>query len=171
MTEDIRAVDIRATNEEVAAAEDTQKGRYLSFLIDSQYYAIDISCVTEIISIQDITSVPSVPDYCNGIINLRGKVIPVIDIRARFSKPRIPYDERTCIIVIQEKDITIGLIVDRVAEVLSIDDDKRSPPPKVGGETSNEFVSGIGRVDGGIKLIIDSEALLADGDMTNFNDY
>jgi purine-binding chemotaxis protein CheW len=101
--------------------EDTLKGKFLTFFVGREEYAIEIKYVTEIIGgIQTITEVPEVPDYIRGIINLRGKIIPVMDVNMRFKKEPKPYGDRTCITVIDIDELSVGLIVDDVAEVLSI---------------------------------------------------
>lgn len=147
---------------ELNQIEDTQKDKYLTFLIDKQYYAIEIKYVIEIIGIQPVTVVPHIPAYVNGIVNLRGKIIPVMDVRARLDKEKIEYDERTCIVVIEYNEYTIGLIVDSVAEVLNIALENVIPPPKINKENSNMFVKGVGKEGSEVKLIIDCEALLTD---------
>ncbi len=100
--------------------EDTQKGKYLTFFLDQEAYGIDIRYVTEIIGIQPITAVPEVPAYVRGIINLRGKIIPVLDVRLKFHKETVPYNDRTCIIVVEIQEMPVGLIVDHVADVSAI---------------------------------------------------
>ena len=92
--------------------EDTQEGKYLTFQLNEEEYGIEIGYVTEIIGLQNINVVPDMPHYIRGVINLRGKVIPVMDVRLRFGAPERQYDERTCIIVINVKEQSIGLIVD-----------------------------------------------------------
>lgn len=144
--------------------EDTQKGRYLTFLVDKESYGIEIKYVTEIIGIQAITEVPELPEYIKGIINLRGKIIPVMDVRLRFKKKPKEYNDRTCIIVIDIKEISIGLIVDSVSEVLSITDDNIVPPPDMNKGTGNKYIKGIGKVGNDVKLILDCNKLLNDGD-------
>ena len=111
--------------------EDTQKGRYLIFFIDNESYGIEIQYVTEIIGIQNITKVPEFPEYLKGIINLRGKIIPVMDVRLRFRKEAKEYSDRTCLIVVNIMDMSIALIVDSVAEVVKIDDTEISELPQV----------------------------------------
>ena len=96
--------------------------QYLAFILENEYYGIDISAVIEIIGIQKITQMPQQPDYVNGVINLRGKIIPTIDVRTRFAKQKVEYDERTCIIVVEVREMMVGFIVDRVDEVISISD-------------------------------------------------
>lgn len=144
--------------------EDTQKGKYLTFLIGSETYAIEISYVTEIIGIQPITEVPEVPEYIRGIINLRGKIIPVMDVRLRFKKPFMEYAERTCVIVINVNEISIGLIVDSVAEVIAIPDSDIVAPPEV-GKGSSKYIKGIGKTGKDVILILDCGMLLTESDI------
>ena len=152
-------------HEEIMEMEkDTQKGKYLTFLLDKETYAIEIKFVTEIIGIQPITEVPELPAYVKGIINLRGKIIPVMDVRLRFKKKAMEYNDRTCIIVIEVKDISIGLIVDNVSEVLSIADDDIVPLPDINKGTENRYIKAIGKVDKEVKLILDCEKLINDDD-------
>lgn len=144
--------------------EDTQKGKYLVFSLGEEYYGIEIYYVMEIIGIQPITQMPDLPDYIKGIINLRGKIIPVMDVRTRFKKPFKEYNDRTCIIVIQIRDISLGLIVDSVSEVLSIPDEDIVPPPNM-GKGGHRFIKGIGKVESGVKLLLDCEKLINDEDV------
>lgn len=148
--------------------EDTQKGRFLTFLLSNESYGIEISYVTEIIGIQIITEIPELPEYIRGIINLRGKIIPVMDIRLRFKKPFRDYNDRTCVIVIDIKDISIGLIVDSVSEVLSIAETEIVPPPEL-SKDANKYIKGIGKVGGEVKLLLDCDKLLKDDEVDNFN--
>lgn len=141
--------------------EDTQRGKFLTFSLSNESYGIEIRYVTEIIGIQPITEVPELPEYIRGIINLRGKIIPVMDVRLRFKKPFREYDDRTCVVVIDMEDISIGLIVDSVSEVLLIpDQDIVSPPDVKNG--SNKYIKGIGKVGSDVKLIIDCYRLLSE---------
>lgn len=139
--------------------EDTQKGRFLTFSIDRETYGIEIMYVTEIIGIQPITEVPELPEYVKGIINLRGKIIPVMDVRLRFKKEPQKYNDRTCVIVIDIKEISIGLIVDSVSEVLTIPDEEIVPPPEV-RKSGNKFIKGVGKVGTEVKLLLDCEKLI-----------
>ncbi|MDR3565912.1 MAG: chemotaxis protein CheW [Negativicutes bacterium] len=155
----VASVDI----EEIA--EDTQKGRFLTFSVGKEDYGIEIQFVTEIIGIQDITEVPELPDYVKGIINLRGKIIPVMDVRIRFKKEAIAYNDRTCIIVIDIRDISIGLIVDKVCEVLTIADENVVPPPDIKTGFHNRYVKGIGKVGSQVELLLDCDKLLNDDEI------
>jgi purine-binding chemotaxis protein CheW len=150
--------------------EDTLKGRYLTFSLGNESYGIEIRYVTEIIGIQPITEVPELPDYVKGIINLRGKIIPVMDVRLRFRKQFREYNDRTCIIVIDIQAISIGLIVDSVSEVIAIPDNEIVAPPDVSREGSR-FISGIGKVSNEVKLILDCDKLLNEQEMQNMTNY
>ena len=145
--------------------EDTQKGKFLTFLIENESYGIGIEFVTEIIGILPISEVPELPDYIRGIINLRGKIIPVMDVRLRFKKPFQEYDGRTCIIVVDINDNSVGLIVDSVAEVINIAEDNIVPPPKASTGFSNRYINGIGKVENEVKLLLDCDKLLAKDDL------
>jgi purine-binding chemotaxis protein CheW len=142
--------------------EDTQKGKYLTFLLGKEAYAIEIKFVTEIIGIQPITEVPELPVYVKGIINLRGKIIPVMDVRLRFKKKPVDYNDRTCVIVIDVLNISVGLIVDNVSEVLSISDENIVPPPEMNRGSENKYIKAIGKVENDVKLILDCEKLMSD---------
>lgn len=144
--------------------EDTQKGKFLTFTSGNEAYGLDIKYVTEIIGIQDITEVPELPEYIRGIINLRGKIIPVMDVRLRFKKPFREYNDRTCIIVVEIKDISVGLIVDAVSEVLSIQDKDIVAPPDLNKNYSNRYIKGIGKVGKEVKLLLNCSKLLNDNE-------
>lgn len=139
--------------------EDTQKDQYLIFSVGHEYYGIEIRSVTEIIGIQNITRVPELPDYIKGIINLRGRIIPVMDVRLRFKKEELDYNDRTCVIVVDFGDVTVGLIVDSVSEVLSIREQDIIPPPELTG-AGRRFISGIGKVGNEVRLLINCDMLL-----------
>lgn len=150
--------------------EDTQKDKYLTFKIENESFGIDILYVTEIIGIQKITEVPELPDYIKGIINLRGKIIPVMDIRIRFGKAVREYDERTCIIVVDIGEVSIGLIVDRVSEVVDIPEENISPPPKIGKGIQNRYVKSIGKIGEEVRLILDCDKLLTEDEIKGLAD-
>lgn len=142
-------------------SDDEEDGsRYLTFTLGSVGYALDIRTVTEIIGLQGITPVPDVPEYVKGVINLRGRVIPVMDVRARFRLEAQPYHDRTCIIVIEVRDVSVGLVVDAVSEVFSIPAADIEPPPKVGFGHNNRVISGLGKVGDEVTLILDAGILI-----------
>ncbi|MDK2808102.1 MAG: purine-binding chemotaxis protein CheW [Clostridiales bacterium] len=161
---------MREEIEEGMAEEDTQKGRYLTFGLGAEVYGIEIKYVTEIIGIQTITELPECSDYVRGIINLRGKIIPVMDVRTRFRKPFLEYNDRTCIVVIDIRGISIGLIVDRVVEVLSIDEEHLVEPPRIEKKEQNRFIKRIGKITGGVMLILDCEKLLSEEEADEINE-
>lgn len=149
--------------------EDTQRGRFLTFLLGKESYGIEIRHVTEIIGIQPITEVPELPEYIKGIINLRGKIIPVMDVRIRFKKEPREYNDRTCVIVIDIRDISIGLIVDTVSEVLSIPEENIVEPPQMNKGFNNRYIKQIGKVGSDVKLLLDCERLLNDDELEDLS--
>ncbi len=140
--------------------EDTQEGKYLSFRIGGEVYGIEIRHVTEIVGIQKITEVPDMPQYMKGVINLRGNVIPVVDVRLRFHMQPREYDDRTCVIVVNINDASIGLVVDAVKEVISILPDQISPAPSVSKGEVTRYIKGIGRFDGEVIILLAIDELL-----------
>lgn len=150
--------------ENIKKLEDTQHGRFLTFSLGEEVYGIEIKLVREIIGIQKISRLPEVPNYIKGVINLRGIIIPVIDVRLRFNKHSIDYADRACIIVIESEDTSAGLIVDQVCEVVRIDDEQIVPPPEIYSGEKNKFIKAIGRIGDQIKLIINCRKLLVDYD-------
>lgn len=143
--------------------EDTLKDKYLTFTLGDEVYGIDISVVIEIIGIQKITSVPEVPEYVKGIINLRGKIIPVVDMRLRFRRQFREYTDRTCIVVVEIHDVLIGLIVDGVAEVLDIREQDVVPPPDLKA-SQNKYIRGIGKLASSVVMLLDWEKLFSGED-------
>lgn len=141
--------------------EDTQKGRFLTFALGDEAYGIEIKHVTEIIGMQPVTEVPELPDYIRGIINLRGKIIPVMDVRLRFKKAFREYNDRTCIIVVDISEISIGLIVDSVSEVISIPETEIVAPPEM-GKGGSKYIKGIGKVDSDVKLLLECDKLVSE---------
>ena len=141
---------------------DTQHGRYMTFKCDNNYYGIAIIYVNEIIGLQQITELPETPDYIKGLINLRGKVVPIVDVRARFGKPDMEYDDRTCVIVINVEDDTVGLIVDTIADVVSIKDEDILEPPTINHSADNKFIFGLGKAGDEVKMLIDPAKLIYD---------
>jgi len=150
-------------------AEDTQKGKYLTFVIQNEGYGIEIQYVTEIIGMQKITEVPDLPEFLRGIINLRGKIIPVMDVRLRFKKPVIAYNDRTCVVVVDINEISVGLIVDTVAEVLDIKDEDVVDPPETMMGSANRYIKGIGKTGNGVTLLLDCNKLLKEEEMNQLS--
>ena len=144
----------------------SQENKYVTFKSGNEYFGLRIQCVNEIIVYQEITQVPESEDYIKGLINLRGKIIPVIDVRLRFRQEPMPYTDRTCIIVITVKDTVVGLIVEKIAEVVEITEDNILDSPTLGNEdkSQNKYVYGIGKVGDSVKLLLDPEKLIKDDD-------
>lgn len=140
--------------------EDTLKDKFLTFRIAEEDYGVEIRYVTEIVGVQSITKVPDMPGYIRGVINLRGRVIPVMDVRTRFGMALRDYDERTCIIVVQVKEETTGLIVDRVNEVLDIDNKNIEPAKSSVNRGTDTFVMGLGKVCESVKVLLDVDRLV-----------
>ncbi len=146
----------------LAEDEDTQSGKYLEFLIDSEVFGIPIKFVTEIIGMQAINALPEAPMYVKGIINLRGKIIPVIDMHRRLNRKDFEYTDRTCIVVVETGKISVGLIVDSVTEVLGIDEKDIVPASDINMTGSRGYLSGIGKVNGKVSLLLDCEKLFSE---------
>lgn len=151
-----------------SSEHDAQKGKYMTFKSGNEYFALKIQYVSEIICFQAITPIPETEDYIKGLINLRGKIIPVIDVRLRFKQEPLGYDDRTCIMVINVKSTVVGLIIEKIAEVVEIQEENILPPPRVGkaDKTQNKYVYGIGRVGNTVKLLLDPDKLINDEDLS-----
>ncbi|MBW2018211.1 MAG: purine-binding chemotaxis protein CheW [Deltaproteobacteria bacterium] len=140
--------------------EDTQKDKFLTFRVGKEDYGIEIRHVTEIIGIQKITAVPDMPEFVKGVINLRGKVIPVLDMRKRFVLEEREYDERTCIVVVNVSGGAVGLVVDSVNEVADIPQEQIEPAPEINEENKNLMVQGLGKVGEEVKILLDVDRLI-----------
>ena len=162
-------VKTQAEDSVIASNEsDEQKGKYMTFKSGNEYFGLKIQYVSEIIQSQTITAIPETEDFIKGLINLRGKVIPVIDVRIRFKQEAFEYDDRTCIIVINVKSTLVGLIVEQIAEVVEIKEQNILPPPAIGraDRAHHKYVYGIGKVGDSVKLLLDPDKLLNDEDLS-----
>jgi purine-binding chemotaxis protein CheW len=150
--------DLLADDEE---NEDTQANKYLFFRIGKESYGIGIKHIIEIIELQPISMVPDMPGYVRGVINLRGKVIPVIDLRLRFGIDEREYDDRTCIVVNEIDKVLIGFIVDTVEEVMEIPESGIEPPPAFKTSSGKDrYISGLGKVGEAVKILLDVEKIV-----------
>ncbi|MBO5489445.1 MAG: chemotaxis protein CheW [Eubacterium sp.] len=140
------------------------KQKYITFMSGNEYFGLKIEYVNEIIVLQDITAIPETEDYIKGLINLRGKIIPVIDVRLRFKQPAVEYTDRTCIIVINVSNTVVGLIVEKIAEVVEISEDNLLPSPTLNMNDKNKerYVYAIGKIGDSVKLLLDPDKLLHD---------
>lgn len=151
---------------DISEEDEAQKSKYMTFKSGNEYFGLKIQYVNEIIQIPSITAIPRTEEYIKGLINLRGKIIPVIDVRLRFKQEAFEYDDRTCIIVVMVDDVVVGLIVEQIADVIEIRDENILPPPKAGrgDRADHKFVYGIARVGNSVKLLLDPDKLLNDED-------
>ena len=147
--------------QEYTEIEDTQKDNYLTFLVEDEQYGVEIQYVTEIIGLQKISQVPRQPSCVRGIINLRGKIIPTIDIRLRFNMCEREYDDRTCIIVLDIHSTGIGIIVDRVSEVVTIEESLMSNPPDIMQGNTAQIMKGIGQIGNDVVMILSTENIVS----------
>ena len=138
--------------------EDAQKDKYLTFSMNDELFAIEMKFVIEIIKMQEITELPNVQPAIKGVINLRENVIPVMDLRLRFGKEEIGYHDRTCIIVVKVKELVIGIIVDKVEEVLTMLEEDVVDAPEINKD--EKCIKGIGKSGEAIKIILDCEELV-----------
>jgi len=161
--------EIETMDQAVNAIND-REGKYLTFSLAEEEYGIGILKIKEIIGMMPITTVPQTPAFVKGVINLRGKVIPVIDLRMRFSMEEIDYTERTCIIVVeialQADTVQIGIVVDAVSEVLNIKSDEIADTPTFGSKLDTDYILGMAKMEGGVKILLDIDTVLNDQEVT-----
>jgi purine-binding chemotaxis protein CheW len=135
-------------------------GKYLTFALADEQYGLGLLKVREVVAMMDITAVPRVPDFIRGIINLRGQVIPVIDLRARFTMPAVESTPKTCIVVAYVGEIEVGLVVDHVLEVLELSEGQVEETPSLGADVDTGFILGIGKTDDAITILLDIDKVL-----------
>ena len=149
---------------QAVAAMSDREGKYLTFAIADEEYGIGILKIKEIIGMMPITTVPQTPDFIKGVINLRGKVIPVTDLRLRFGMEAIGYTDRTCIIVVEIDGeigtIQVGIVVDTVSEVLNVPGADIEDTPAFGTRIDTEYILGMAKMEGGIKILLDINKVL-----------
>jgi purine-binding chemotaxis protein CheW len=149
-----------------------KSGKFLTFSLNSEEYGLEILKLKEIMGITTITPIPQTPDFVKGVINLRDKVIPIIDLRLKFEMPQEAYTDRTCIIVVEAHEINkaseqnsnkdIGVVVDSVSEVMHIKQEDIEAAPSFGGSVNAEYILGMAKVDGGVKILLDIDSVLSD---------
>lgn len=145
------------------------EGKYLTFVLNHEEYGLEILKVREIIGLMDITPVPQTPAFIKGIINLRGKVIPVVDLRLKFGMPEAEYTKETCIIVVNIDNRLMGIIVDTVSEVLDINAKDIEPAPSLGSSIKTDFILGMGKIKGRVKILLDIDKVLSLEELAMFN--
>ncbi len=147
-----------------------KEGKYLTFSLADEEYGIGILKIKEIIGMMPITSVPQTPEFVKGVINLRGKVIPVVDLRLRFGMDSIDYTERTCIIVVEIEGsagtVQIGIVVDAVSEVLNVNAEDVEETPTFGAKLNTDYILGMAKMEGGVKILLDIDKVLSSEEIT-----
>ena len=149
-------------------------GKYLTFELEGEVYGLEILKVQEIIGMMNVTRVPRTPEFMRGVINLRGKVIPVIDLRLKFALSAKEDTDRTCIIVVQvthdTRQVTMGLIVDEVSEVQTIVESQIEPPPSFGASVDTDFILGMGKLGEKVVMLLDADKVLSGGEISQVRD-
>lgn len=148
----------------------TRRERYLTFFLGEEEYGIAIDQIKEIIAMMNVTSVPKTPPYMKGVINLRGSIIPVVDMRLRLGMEERETDMNTAIVIIEISDISIGFIVDRVEEVASIDASNLSEPPNFGEHIEIDFISAMAQIEESVVMILDVLKLFAADELLNLEE-
>jgi purine-binding chemotaxis protein CheW len=147
-----------------------REGKYLTFALAGEEYGISILKIKEIIGMMPITTIPQTPQFVKGVINLRGKVIPVVDLRLRFGMKRIDYTERTCIVVVEisggSGTVMIGIVVDSVSEVLNIKGGDIEETPTFGTKLETDYILGMAKAQGGVKILLDIDRVLSRDEVT-----
>jgi purine-binding chemotaxis protein CheW len=156
--------------DQAVKAMEEKEGKYLTFTLAEEEYGIGILKIKEIIGMMAITTVPQTPKFVKGVINLRGKVIPVIDLRLRFGMESMDYTERTCIIVVEidgtAGTVQIGIVVDAVSEVLNITGKDIEDTPTFGTELNTNYILGMAKMEGGVKILLDIDRVLNDDEIS-----
>jgi purine-binding chemotaxis protein CheW len=152
----------------------SRAGKYLIFHLGDEEFGTEVLKVREIMGLQDITVIPQVPDYVKGVINLRGKVIPVVDLRLKFEMPPLQYSERTCIVVMrtqhEDEDLMVGMIVDGVVEVLNLTASDIEDTPDFGPGVETPYLTGIAKVKGKVKILLDVDHVLNSHELTGLTE-
>jgi len=160
---------------EAGAVRRSLAGKYLTFRLAAEEYGLEILKVREIIGLMDITHVPRTPDYIRGVINLRGKVIPVIDLRTKFNMEVSEETDETCIVVVEvsttEGAVMMGVLVDAVSEVLDIQDEQIEDAPAFGTGVNTRFILGIGKVNDEVKILLDIDEVLSSNEVSLIDDF
>ena len=161
-----------ATLEQVNKALLDKEGKYLTFALGAEEYGLEILKVREIFGYMDITAVPQTPGYVKGVINLRGQVIPVIDLRTKFGMDTAEITEETCIIVVEitqgSRQFQTGIVVDHVSEVLDIDGNDIEESPQFGSSVNTDFILGMGKIGDTVKILLDIDKVLGGEDFDSF---
>ena len=165
--------EMEETMDQAAKAMAEREGKYLTFSLADEEYGISILKIKEIIGMMPITSVPQTPEFVKGVLNLRGKVIPVVDLRLRFGMESIDYTERTCIIVVEiqgrTNTIMMGIVVDSVSEVLNIKSEDIENTPTFGAKLDTQYILGMAKMEGGVKILLDIDRVLSNEEVATLD--
>ena len=165
--------DVTKTKGQAVRSMGDREGKYLTFSLAKEEYGIGILKVKEIIGMLPITTIPRVPAFVKGVINLRGKVIPVMDLRLKFAMEEIAYTERTCIIVVeiagQTSSVLVGILVDAVSEVLNIKGEDIEETPTFGTKFDTDYILGMAKISGGVKILLDINKVLSGEEVVDFD--
>jgi len=157
--------DLAEVSEQLLEARLDREGKYLTFTLAEEEYGIGILKIKEIIGMMPITPVPQTPEFVKGVINLRGKVIPVVDLRLRFGMEEIEYTDRTCIIVVEISGdagtVQTGIVVDSVSEVMNIKSDDIEDSPSFGVKLDTSYILGMAKMEGGVKILLDIDKVMS----------
>jgi len=159
--------------EEIRAMKELE-GKYLTFALGNEEYGLGILKVREIIGIMEITPVPHTPEFIKGVINLRGRVIPVLDLRLKFDMASQEYTDRTCIIVVEilgrSGSIQVGMVVDAVSEVVNVSAEEIEPPPAFGMDVDTAYILGMAKIKGKVKILLDIDKILGQGELSKLEE-
>lgn len=162
---------VKGTTQETSNVLLDREGKYLTFALAQEEYGLEILKVREIIGYMEITAVPQTPHHVKGVINLRGQVIPVVDLRAKFGMETTDVTDETCIIVVEtvqgEQSFSTGIVVDRVQEVLDIHGKDIEEAPQFGSTVDTNFILGMGKIEDAVKILLDIDKVLGSGDLSN----
>ena len=158
------------SKERVEDSKAGKEGKYLTFALDNEEYGVGVMKVKEIIGMMPVTPVPRTPDYVLGVINLRGKVIPVVDLRLRFGLESVEYTDRTCVIVVEisgpSGPVMVGIVVDAVSDVLNINEEDIQGELTFGASLDTEYIFGMAKMENGVKILVDIDKVLTSGELT-----
>jgi purine-binding chemotaxis protein CheW len=163
--------ELTAGKDKTVKAMVERAGKYLTFSLAGEEYGIGILKIKEIIGMMPVTTVPQTPDFVKGVINLRGKVIPVVELRLRFGMDTVDYTKRTCIIVVEIAGASgtkrIGIVVDSVSEVLNIKGEEIEAPPTFGARLNTNYILGMAKMEGGVKILLDINRVLREDEIVD----
>jgi len=155
----------RADSRAVKAEKGEKGGKFLTFFLSTEEYGIEILKVQEIIGVMSITPIPRTPAFIKGVINLRGRIIPIIDLRLKLSMEEAKHTEETCFIVVKAHDMHMGVVVDKVSEVLDIAGENVEDAPSMGEDINTDYILGIGKAGDKVKMLLDIDKVLSDKDL------